>query len=119
MTSALRGRIRNREATPSIKFRVATQNHRSGPHNTRNSVFPVSPYDRNNIPRDYSGSSTILNVDTASLASDDTPQYEGYIATGMILRGQSSGALARVTEGRVIVSDGLNAVPLLLESTRV
>ena len=51
-------------------------------------VFVVSPYDQSNIPDNYSGSSTILNVDTSSLASDDTPQYEGYIAQGMILRGE-------------------------------
>ena len=76
MPSALRGRIRNREATPRIKFRVAQQNHRTGPHNNPSGVFPISPYDQNSIPTSYSGSSTILNVDTASLASDDTPQYE-------------------------------------------
>ena len=51
MPSALQGRIRNREATPSIKFRAAQLNHRSGQHNNPGSVFPVSPYDRNNIPR--------------------------------------------------------------------
>ena len=57
---------------------------------------------KGNIPSNYSGSSTILNVDTFSLSSDDTPQYEGYIATGMILRGRSSGARARVTNVRLI-----------------
>ena len=106
MPSALQGRIRNREATPSIKFRVAQQNHRTGPHNNPSGVFPISPYDQNSIPTSYSGSSTILNVDTASLASDDTPQYEGYISTGMILRGVSSGSLARVTDVKLIPDQG-------------
>ena len=102
MPSALQGQIRGREATPSIKFRVADQNHRTGPHNAETGVFPVSPYDQSDIPNTYSGSSTILNVDCSSLASDDTPEYEGYIAQGMILRGESSGARARVTNVRLI-----------------
>ena len=92
MPSALQGQIRGREATPSIKFRAAQINHRTGPHNNvtttieQEGVFPVSPYDQSDIPNSYSGSSTILNVDCSSLASDDTPEYEGYIAQGMILR---------------------------------
>ena len=98
----LQGQIRGREATPSIKFRAAQINHRTGPHNNEDGVFPVSPYDQSDIPNTYSGSSTILNVDSASLASDDTPEYEGYIAQGMILRGESSGARARVTNVRLI-----------------
>ena len=48
---------------------------------------------------------TLLNVDCSSLASDDTPQYEGYIAQGMILRGDS-GARARVTNVRLIPDQG-------------
>ena len=106
MPSALQGQIRGREATPSIKFRAAQINHRTGPHNNEDGVFPVSPYDQSNIPNNYSGSSTILNVDSSSLASDDTPQYEGYIAQGMILRGNSSGARARVTNVRLIPDQG-------------
>ena len=43
-----------------------------------------------------------MNVDCDSLASDDTPQFEGYIAQGMILRGENSGARARVTNVRLI-----------------
>ena len=62
-----------REATPSIKFRVADQNHRTGPFftNDEDLGFGVSPYDQSDIPAVYSGSSTILNVDCSSLASDD------------------------------------------------
>ena len=41
-------------------------------------------------------------MDTFSLSSDDTPQFEGYIATGMLLDGKTTGARARVTNVRLI-----------------
>ena len=105
MPSALQGQISNKNATPLVKFRTAEQNHRTGPHNAPTGVFPVSPYDQSNIPANYSGSSTILNIDTESLASDDTPQYSGYISSGMLLRSRSGG-LARVTNVRLVPDQG-------------
>ena len=42
MPSALQGQIRNRTATPSIKFRAAHQNHRTGPHNNDRLVYFLS-----------------------------------------------------------------------------
>ena len=80
--------------------------HKTGPHNAPTGVFPVSPYDQRDIPAPYASTTTILNVDCDSLASDDTTQYEGYIAQGMILRGESSGARARVTNVRLIPDQG-------------
>ena len=95
-------RRRNRNARAEIDFRVAQPRHKYGPHRRRTDSYTRSPYDRKGIPANYSSSSSILNVDTASLASDDTPQYEGYISKGMILRGRSSGARARVKNVRLI-----------------
>jgi len=102
MPSSLQGQINNRNAIPFITFRVAQSRHKFGPHNNSTDQYVLDPYEKNNIPNNYSGSSTLLNVDTLSLANDDTPQFEGYIATGMILRGGSSGARARVTNVRLV-----------------
>ena len=55
-------------ATPSIKFRVAQVKIIELDHHnaeTGGKVFPVSPYDQSDIPNSYSGSSTILNVDSS------------------------------------------------------
>ena len=87
----------------SITFRVATSNHKYGPYNLPTDIYDQSPYDRNNnVPETYSETSTVLNVDTFSLSSEEFPQFEGYVAPGMTLVGQSSGAQARVTNVRLI-----------------
>jgi hypothetical protein len=88
---------------PSIDFRVSTANHKYGPYNNPTDVYDSNPYDRTNvIPSVYSESSSILNVDTFSLSSEDFTQYGGFISQGMILTGNSSGAQAKVVSVRLI-----------------
>ena len=95
---------------PSISFRVASANHKYGPYNNPSDTFDSNPYDRDNsLPATYSETSTVLNIDTFSLAAEEAPQFAGYLATGMILRGQSSGAQATVTNVR-LVSDRLGTL---------
>jgi len=90
-------------STASIAFRVASSNHKYGPYNRPTDVYDSNPYDRNNtIPASYSETSTTLNVDTFSLASEDFPQFEGYVQTGMVIRGRSSGAQAVITNVRLL-----------------
>ena len=78
-------------ASPEIKFRVAAANHKEGPFNAPTRVFKNNPYlsqlsptevetflgnpgqvqipgQGNVLPELYSSTSTVLNVDTASLA---------------------------------------------------
>ena len=43
-----------------------------------------------------------MNVDTFSLASDNSPEFQGHIATGMRLVGANSGAEATVTNVRLV-----------------
>jgi len=101
---------------PSINFRVATANHKYGPYNNPEDVFDSNPYDRNNaLPATYSESSTILNIDTFSLSQEAWPEYSGYLATGMTLRGLSSGAEAKVTNVRLVT----DRVGTLIGSYRV
>jgi hypothetical protein len=74
--------------TASISFRVANSNHRYGPIASPTEVFEKSPYDENYIiPADYSTSSILLNVDTATLSDMTQGLYSGFVQTGMRLRG--------------------------------
>ena len=89
--------------SPAIVFRVATANHKYGPYNEPRDTFDRNPYDRENLlPNTYTETSTVLNVDTFSLASDEFVEFAGFIAEGMTLRGANSGAEARVTARRLI-----------------
>ena len=95
---------------PYISFRLATSNHKYGPYNSPTDVFTQNPYDRNNnIPANYSSTSTILNVDTFSLANERQPAFWGWARSGMILRGQSSGAVATVSTVR-LVADNIGTI---------
>ena len=90
-------------SVPSIDFRVANTNHKYGPYNNPTDIYEESPYNRSTvIPAIYSESSNILNVDTFSLSSEDFPQFSGFISTGMILTGRTSGAEAKVTDVKLI-----------------
>ena len=89
--------------TAAIVARVATPNHKYGPYNNPSDIFERNPYNRDErIPEQYSETSTVLNLDTFSLASDDNPEFQGYLAPNMILRGVNSNAEARVTDVRLI-----------------
>ena len=94
----------------AIVGRVATTNHKYGPYNAPTDIFERNPYNRDErIPETYSETSSILNIDTFSLADDDSPEFQGYIAPNMILRGANSNAEARVTNVRLI-SDRLGTL---------
>ena len=89
--------------SPAIVFRLATANHKFGPYNNPRDTYDRNPYDRENLlPDTYTETSTVLNVDTFSLASDNSPEFQGHIATGMRLVGANSGAEATVTNVRLI-----------------
>ena len=108
--------IESAASVADIAFRVSQLNHKYGPYNDPTDFFVDNPYDRNNVvPSTYSDTSTLINVDTFSMAQEENQQYGGYIATGMILRGQSSGAQARVTNVRLITDN----VGTLIGSYRV
>jgi len=93
----------NSSSVPRIDFRVATSNHKYGPYNNPTDIYDESPYDRNVFVNSaYSESSNTVNIDTFSLSSEDFPQFSGYISSGMILTGRTSGAQAKVTNVRLI-----------------
>ena len=77
-----------------IRLRLATQNHKYGPYNAPTQVYKSNPYAPNStISSSYSSTTTLLNVDTASLELQSVSGFFGRIGKGMKLVGQSSGAL--------------------------
>ena len=90
------------ETSAKITFRVAKLNHKEGPYNVPTSTFSTDPYTRLALPADYSSTSTVLNVDTFSLSNQVQGQYSGYIESGMTLVGETSGAIAKVSNLRLI-----------------
>ena len=87
----------------AIRFRLANQNHKYGPYNNPSQTYKQNPYDpASSISSTYSSTTTILNVDTAALELQAASGFYGYITTGMKLIGQSSGAIAIVSNIRLI-----------------
>ena len=92
----------NRNTNASITFRVATTNHKYGPYDAPTETYSESPYNRQTLGASYSSTSTVLNIDTFSLASQPQGSYHGWVATNMVLTGQSSGAQATITNVRLL-----------------
>lgn len=83
--------------------RVATQNHKSGPFDAPTQRFTTNPYTRTEqISDDYSASSSVLNIDLASLSDVSDERYFGYISTGLRLVGTRSGAVADISNLRLV-----------------
>ena len=89
--------------TASIRFRVAQTNHKYGPFATPTQVYVENPYSPlDGLPNLYSSTSTVLNVDTASLELQAASEYFGHLAPGMRLIGESSGSVATVQDLQLI-----------------
>ena len=87
----------------AIRFRLANQNHKYGPYNNPSQTYKENPYSpANAISSAYSSTSTLLNVDTAALELQAASGFYGYITKDMKLIGQSSGAIAKVKDIRLI-----------------
>ena len=85
-----------------ISFRVAQSNHKEGPYNAATTTYPSNPYTGQILQSTYSSTSNILNVDTFSLSNQPQGEYSGWVESGMILVGQTSGAQATLTSVRLV-----------------
>mgnify|MGYP002640624080 CR=1 FL=1 len=86
-----------------IVFRLAKQNHKYGPYNSPEEVYAENPYNSGNqLSSSYSSTTTILNVDTASLENQADSNFFGCISIGMQLIGETSNAIAEVSDIRLI-----------------
>ena len=88
---------------PYISFRCAQSNHKYGAFDGGGDWTIRNPYDRErNVEGAYNATSTTVNVDLRSLGDERQPDFWGWVEQGMVLRGQSSGAIATITNVRLI-----------------
>jgi len=87
-----------------IRFRLCKPNHKTGPFNGSNQTdaYKLNPYTQQPISEDYSESSTFLNIDTRALELPSEVEYYGLIAQNMTLIGKTSGAVAKISNIRLI-----------------
>ncbi len=85
------------QQTPYIRFRLAEPNHREGAYNASSKEYASL------ISTDYTATSSALNIDLYSMTKGY--RFSGYAVDGMVLIGQTSGAVATVTDKRLIVRD--------------
>ena len=96
------GEAITKQSNAEIRFRVAQHNHREGPYNAPTKTYVQNPYLNIDLSSSYSSTSTILNVDTFSLASQARGDFYGWVKPGMVLVGQTSGAIATIEDVRLI-----------------
>jgi hypothetical protein len=87
----------------NISFRLASQNHKYGPYNAPTETYKTNLYQATSgLSSVYSSTSTLLNVDTFSLQLKSTSQFYGCVSIGMQLVGGTSGAIATISDLRLI-----------------
>ena len=90
-------------STRIFTARVAQPNHKTGNISSPTTTYSLNPYNKTvSLPSTYSASSTVLNIDLNSLCEEILGKYSGYITTGTVLLGETSGAQATVSNIRLI-----------------
>ena len=83
--------------------RTCAPNHKTGSISSPTTTFSTNPYNTSiTLASLYSSSSTVLNIDLASLVEDAQGSFFGRIESGIKLVGSSSGATATVRTPRLI-----------------
>ena len=96
----------NSSSDDRIVFRVAKSNHKYGPYDSPSVIYSNNPYyPDSRIPENYSSTSTIINIDTYSLANMVQGGFSGYIQSGMVLKGQTTGAEAIISSDIKLIAD--------------
>ena len=86
-----------------ISFRTCQPNHKTGSISEPSETYGSNPYNLSvTLATTYSASSTVLNVDIASLTEEAQGRFFGYITNGIKLVGKTSGATATVSNIRLI-----------------
>jgi len=99
--------IRGFDGGDQILFaRLSRPDHKNGTYNSPNRTFQINPYNRTStLPTSYSASATVLNIDTFSLAEESITKYGGYAIVGMQIVGETSGAIATVSNLRLVTDN--------------
>ena len=98
-----------RNESNAFRCRLAAPDHMQGPYDAPTKTLSTNPYLPDaGISSEYSTSTTLLNLDTFSLASQVQGEFQGGIGgnVGLKIFGSTSGAEAEVTDVRLI-SDNL------------
>ena len=83
----------------TYRFRLCRPDHKKGPITAPTTAFEVNPLDRNEtLPTAYSQGSTVLNIDTAALATAAQGDFFGYLPEGAVVSGETSGAQATIKD---------------------
>ena len=78
-------------------FRISGSSHKEGSYLSPTRFYGTNIYERStNVASDYSTNSITLNIDTFSLSEETETIFNGNLRPGMIIRGETSGAEARV-----------------------
>lgn len=85
-----------------IRFRACRPDHKTGLHDSPTETFNLIPFNQQLPPTNYSETSSYVNVDTRSLQLNSETNYYGLVAPNMRLVGKSSGAVARVSNIRLV-----------------
>ena len=87
-------------------FRLARPDHKFGDFTNPEVTYQINPYSRTTaLPSVYSPSSTVLNIDTFGLSEESLPKWCGYIEKNAQIVGESSKAVAQITDIRLITDD--------------
>jgi hypothetical protein len=87
-------------------FRVAVLNHKKGRFNAPSKIYRQNPYaSSQTVPSTYSSTSSLLNIDTASMAVNSQGKFYGLIKLNYLLVGNTSDAIARVNNVRLVADN--------------
>ena len=90
--------------------RICAPNHKTGSITSPTTVYTTNPYNTAlTLPSLYSSSSTVLNIDIASLVEEAQGRFSGYIEQGIKIVGDMSLATATIRPIRLI-SDAVGAL---------
>jgi hypothetical protein len=84
--------------------RLCSPNHKYGPYNSPSETYTLNPYQQTEILSDYSQSTTVLNIDTYSLSDNADGRFYGYVRSGLLIVGKTSGAQC-VVSSQSLVTD--------------
>ena len=83
-------------------MRSCAINHKDGPRTAPTKVYRSNPYTNQGMESSYSSTSTILNIDINALANKTKGNFFGRIQVGETIKGATSGAIAKVTDVRLV-----------------
>ena len=87
-------------------FRIAGSNHKEGSYLSPTRYYGKNIYERDsNVSSEYNNNSTTLNIDTFALSEETETIFNGNLRPETIIRGETSGAEARVISVDLITDE--------------